>query len=102
MPFCLQCLNIVSERHVIRRSLNSKKSIQDTFLFVTINHNLQKGDDMARSHFQFKKRQKELEKKKKKDLKRQRKLEKKSVESEENSDQSPVDEDNVAEDNIEE
>ncbi len=47
---------------------------------------------MARSHFQFKKRQKELEKKKKKDLKRQRKLEKKNIDSEENSDQSPADE----------
>ena len=47
---------------------------------------------MARSHFQFKKRQKELEKKKKKELKRQRKLEKKNIDSEENSDQSPVDE----------
>ena len=91
MPFCLQCFNIVSERHVIRGSLNSKKSIQDTFLFVIINHNLLKGGKMARSHFQFKKRQKELEKKKKKELKRQRKLEKKNIDSEENSDQSPVD-----------
>jgi hypothetical protein len=57
----------------------------------------QKGDDMARSHFQFKKRQKELEKKKKKEMKRQRKLEKKNSESEENSDQSPVDEESIEE-----
>ena len=39
---------------------------------------------MARSHFQFKKRQKELEKKKKQELKRQRKLEKKTADLEEN------------------
>ena len=58
---------------------------------------LQKGDDMAKSHFQFKKRQKELEKKKKQELKRQRKLEKKNSESEENSDQSPVEEESIEE-----
>ena len=52
---------------------------------------------MARSHFQFKKRQKELEKKKKQELKRQRKLEKKNMASEENSDQSPVDEESIEE-----
>ena len=39
---------------------------------------------MARSHFQFKKRQKELEKKKKQEQKRQRKLEKKTADIEEN------------------
>ncbi|MFH1489217.1 MAG: hypothetical protein ABII06_09955 [Pseudomonadota bacterium] len=38
---------------------------------------------MARSNYQFKKRQKELSKKKKKDEKRQRKLEKKAVETDE-------------------
>ena len=52
---------------------------------------------MARSHFQFKKRQKELEKQKKKELKRQRKLEKKNIDSEENSNQSPVDEESIVE-----
>jgi hypothetical protein len=40
-----------------------------------------KGDAMAKSHYQFKKRQKELEKKKKKEEKRQRKLESKAVEA---------------------
>ena len=40
------------------------------------------GDNLARSHYQFKKRQKELEKKKKKEEKRQRKLEKNTPESE--------------------
>ena len=38
---------------------------------------------MAKSHYQFKKRQKELAKKKKKDEKRQRKLEQKGVETDE-------------------
>ena len=43
----------------------------------------QKGDAMAKSHYQFKKRQKELDKKKKKDEKKQRKLEDKAVETDE-------------------
>jgi hypothetical protein len=38
---------------------------------------------MAKSHYQFKKRQKELEKKKKKEEKRQRKLENNAVETDE-------------------
>ena len=37
---------------------------------------------MAKPNYQFKKRQKELAKKEKKELKRQRKIDKKSVESE--------------------
>ena len=45
------------------------------------------GENLAKSHYQFKKRQKELEKKKKQDLKRQRKLEKKKIDSEEKLDQ---------------
>jgi len=44
---------------------------------------------MARSHYQFKKRQKELEKKEKKELKRQRKLDKKAVETEADLNLSP-------------
>ncbi len=43
----------------------------------------QKGNAMAKSHFQFQKRQKELAKKKKKEEKRQRKLENKAVEPDE-------------------
>jgi hypothetical protein len=43
----------------------------------------QKGDAMAKSHYQFNKRQKELAKKKKKEEKRQRKLENKVVETDE-------------------
>lgn len=38
---------------------------------------------MAKSHYQFKKRQKELAKKKKQEEKRQRKLENKAVETDE-------------------
>jgi hypothetical protein len=41
-----------------------------------------KGNTMAKSHYQFKKRQKELEKKKKKEEKRLRKLEKKGIDAE--------------------
>jgi len=41
---------------------------------------------MAKSHFQFQKRQKELEKKKKKEEKRQRKLEKKAEQNGETED----------------
>ncbi len=43
---------------------------------------------MARSNYQFKKRQKELARKKKKDQKKQRKLDKKTIKSETDIDQS--------------
>ena len=43
---------------------------------------------MARSNYQFKKRQKELARKKKKEQKRLRKLDKNTINSEENPDQS--------------
>ncbi|MFC1812958.1 hypothetical protein ACFL03_09725 [Thermodesulfobacteriota bacterium] len=43
---------------------------------------------MARSNYQFNKRQKELARKKKKDEKRQRKLDKKTINPEEDPDQS--------------
>lgn len=45
---------------------------------------------MARQNYQYEKRQKELAKKKKKEEKKQRKLEAKLLESQENSDQSPI------------
>ena len=45
---------------------------------------------MAKSHYQFKKRQKELEKKKKKELKRQRKIDQKKDDAEEISDPSAM------------
>ncbi|MDO9565677.1 MAG: hypothetical protein Q7J15_02925 [Candidatus Desulfaltia sp.] len=41
----------------------------------------QKGNAMAKSHYQFKKRQKEMDKKKKKEEKMQRKLENNAVET---------------------
>ena len=43
----------------------------------------QEGNAMAKSHYQFKKHQKELAKKKKKEEKRQRKQENKAVETDE-------------------
>ena len=53
---------------------------------------------MAKSHYQFQKRQKELEKKKKKDEKRQRKLEKKEVDAatSENVETDETQEDTIA------
>ena len=54
----------------------------------------QEGNAMAKSHYQFKKRQKELVKKKKKEGKRQRKLENKVVETDETEkDPTPSSED---------
>jgi len=47
---------------------------------------------LAKSNYQFNKRQKELARKKKKEEKRQRKLNKNSMESDENSDQLPDEE----------
>ncbi len=56
--------------------------------------NDQEGNGMAKSHYQFKKRQKELVKKKKKDEKRQRKMENKEVETDETEkDPTPLTED---------
>ncbi len=52
----------------------------------------QKGHAMARSHYQFKKRQKELDKKKKKEEKRLRKLERRGVETDETGESDGTDE----------
>jgi hypothetical protein len=49
----------------------------------------QKGKAMAKSNYQFKKRQKELDRKKKKEEKRQRKLENKAVETDETEKDPP-------------
>ena len=46
---------------------------------------------MARSNYQFKKRQKEIARKKKKDQKKQRKLDKKTIIPENDIDQSETD-----------
>ncbi len=50
---------------------------------------------MAKPNYQFEKRKKELAKIKKKEEKRQRKLDKKNIESEENPDQSADEGENV-------
>jgi len=47
-----------------------------------------RGDNLAKSHYSFKKRKKELERKLKQEQKRQRKLDKESTEPEEASDTS--------------
>jgi hypothetical protein len=62
--------------------------IQYPFLFTTSKNNSQGGDKLARSNYSFKKRQKELARKKKKEQKRQRKLDKDTNIPEETSDQS--------------
>ena len=66
----------------------SPEIILSEFLFITIKTNGLRGDNMAKSHFSFKKRQKELARKKKQEEKRQRKLDKNNDISEETSDQS--------------
>jgi hypothetical protein len=66
----------------------SPKKILPEFLFITIKINGLRGDNMAKSHYSFKKRQKELARKKKQEEKRQRKLDKNNDISEETSDQS--------------
>jgi hypothetical protein len=64
------------------------------FLAVIIKHNRQGGNQLARSNYQFNKRQKELARKIKKENKRQRKLDKNTITSEENPNQSPNEEEN--------
>jgi hypothetical protein len=53
---------------------------------------------VAKPNYQFQKRQRELEKKKKNEEKRQRKLEKSAAQHVESSDQSPLQGDTVAKD----
>jgi len=50
---------------------------------------------LARSNYQFNKRQKEIARKKKKEEKRQRKLDKNTIKAEENPDQSLNEEENL-------
>jgi len=56
------------------------------FFFITIKNYGLRGDNMAKSHFSFKKRKKELARKLKQEQKRQRKLDKDSIEPEEAKD----------------
>ena len=62
--------------------------IRNLFLFTIIKNNNLRGDNMAKSHYSFKKRQKELARQRKQEEKRQRKLDKGKLESEENPDES--------------
>jgi len=64
------------------------------FLAVIIKNNSQGGNKLARSNYQFNKRQKELARKIKKENKRQRKLDKDTITSEENPNQSSNEEEN--------
>ena len=72
-----------------------KSPLIDPFLVVIIKNNSQGGNKLARSNYQFNKRQKELAKKKKKEQKRQRKLDKNTIESEENPNQSQIEGENL-------
>ena len=66
----------VPVRSVITRSQTLINPVQIPFLFITIKNNGQRGDNMAKSHYSFKKRKKELARKLKQEKKRQRKLDK--------------------------
>ncbi len=68
-----------------------KNPVHDFFLFEMVKNHDQGGNTLARSNYSFKKRQKELARKKKQEQKRQRKLEKDTNVPEETSDQ-PQDE----------
>ena len=59
---------------------------QYLFLFTTIKNSGLWGDNMAKSHYAFKKRKKELARKLKQEQKRQRKLNKGKINPEENPD----------------
>ena len=65
-----------------------KSPLLDPFLVVIIKNNSQGGNKLARSNYSFNKRQKELARKKKKELKKQRKLDKNIIKSEEDPKQS--------------
>jgi len=62
---------------------------QNPIFEMASNNNSQGGGKLARSNYNFKKRQKELKRMKKQEEKRQRKLDKKNAELEENSTQPP-------------
>ena len=72
-----------------------KSPLIDPFVVVIIKNNSQGGNKLARSNYQFNKRQKELARKKKKEQKRQRKLDKSTIESEENPNQSQNEKENL-------
>jgi len=72
-----------------------KSPLIDHFLVVIIKINSQGGNKLARSNYQFNKRQKELARKKKKEQKRQSKLDKNTIKSEENPDHSQNEEENL-------
>jgi hypothetical protein len=67
------------------------RSPEIPFVFITINNNDLRGDNMAKSHYSFKKRKKEIERKLKQEEKRQRKLDKNSIKPEDELDE-PQDE----------
>jgi hypothetical protein len=76
----------------LRNSLSSdlkpqKSPLIDPFLVVSIKNNSKGGNKLARPNHQFKKRQKELARMKKKEQKRQRKLDKNTIKSEEDPNQ---------------
>jgi len=71
------------------QDLKPKKSpVPTPFLSITIKNSGLRGDNMAKSHYSFQKRKKELARKLKQEEKRKRKLDKDSIEPEEASDKS--------------
>jgi hypothetical protein len=83
MPFCLvQICTIRAHQSSLRAPDIQKILCIDPFRVVFINRNHQGGGPLARSNYSFKKRQKELARKKKKEEKRKNKLEKNAIVSE--------------------
>ncbi len=77
-------------RQYIRYAERLKKhdNAVDGTYYDAIKNNNQGGNKLARSNYKFNKRQKELARMKKKELKRQRKLDKNAINSEEDPNQS--------------
>jgi hypothetical protein len=85
MPFCFLRIRT---RPIRNYKILSPKIILSELLFITIKISDLRGDNMAKSHYSFKKRQKELARKKKQEEKRQRRLAKNTDISEEASEET--------------
>jgi hypothetical protein len=86
VPFRFFCICISPV--LIYKILNPKKIPANFFLFIAVENNGLRGDNMPKSHYSVKKRNKELARKLKQERKRQRKLDKDSIKPEDASDQS--------------
>lgn len=81
------CLNLYLHDSLLS-DFKLQKVRSKIFSFAIIKNNSQGSDELAKSNYQLKKRQKELARKKKKDQKRHRKQDKDTINPEENPDQA--------------